>query len=84
MTGVPGGTSVPAGGFCLLTLLPPFFLTLPLVQPAASSFFFAFLTGLPLTGGTMQLETTVALKPSSRLRRVLAVLGTLLSVRGGT
>ena len=75
---------MPAGGFCLVTLLPPFFFTLPLVQPAASSFFFAFFTGLPLTEGTMQLETTVALKPSSRLRMVLAVLGTLLSVRGGT
>jgi hypothetical protein len=66
----------------LVTLLPLFLFTLPLLQPAARSFFAAFFTVFPLTLGTMQLETMVALKPSSRLRLVVAVLGAVLSVRG--
>jgi hypothetical protein len=74
---------VPARGFCFVTLLPPLFLTLTL-QPAARSLLLAFFTVLPLTLGTMQLETRVALKPASRLRLALAVLGGALSVRGGT
>jgi hypothetical protein len=41
-------------------------------------------TVLPLTLGTMQLETMVALKPSSRVSPVLELLGAVLSVNGGT
>jgi hypothetical protein len=53
-----------------------------LAQPAARSFFVAF-TVLPLTFGTMQLETMVALKPSSRLPLVLEPLGALSPARMG-
>src|SRR3954453_14016838 len=83
LTGVPGGSSVPLRGFCFITLLPCLFFTLTL-QPAARSFLAAFLTVLPVTFGTMQLETMVALKPSSRAALVLGVLGAVSSVSGGT
>jgi hypothetical protein len=83
LTAVPGGTSVPGRGLCLVTLRPPFFFTTLLLQPAARSLLLAFLAVLPFTLGTMQLETTVALKPSSKVSLVLEVLGGALSLSGG-